>query len=447
MQEQDKDQFSFINEKIKKKPMNKKRLLLQAGFVFGMAILFGIVSSLTFAYFRPRFEAALYPEQPPVVTIPNDTAADTVGPETETADIQPAPPPVSETAEMPETGTADTEFPPIPTETEPEIEIEIEDFQDLQNKLYAVGREANRFVVTVTGVRSDTDWFNNPYERKGQTSGIIIADNGQELLILTERRELLDVEEIYVTFLNEMEVQAVLKKYDGNTGIAVLSVPRSSLDEATLNAIAVAQLGNSLMIPQGMIAIAVGSPLGTNYSILTGTITSTTNSVSTIDSNYTVFTTDIVGSSNGSGAIINAAGEVVGLIMQDYGSVGNRVTLTAISISELKALISMLSNDQDIPYIGLELSTVTNDIANEYEIPKGTYIKEVVMDSPAMAAGLQSGDVVTRMAGETILTVDSYESTLLSLEPGERVEVVVQRQGIDGYEEITCTVPVSVLQW
>ena len=443
MQEQDKDQFSFINEKIKKKPMNKKRLLLQAGFVFGMAILFGIVSSLTFAYFRPRFEAALYPEQPPVVTIPNDTAADTVGPETKATDTQSVPPPVSETAEMPETGTADTEIPPVPAESE----IEIEDFQDLQNKLYAVGREANRFVVTVTGVRSDTDWFNNPYERKGQTSGIIIADNGQELLILTERRELLDVEEIYVTFLNEMEVQAVLKKYDGNTGIAVLSVPRSSLDEATLNAIAVAQLGNSLMIPQGMIAIAVGSPLGTNYSILTGTITSTTNSVSTIDSNYTVFTTDIVGSSNGSGAIINAAGEVVGLIMQDYGSVGNRVTLTAISISELKALISMLSNDQDIPYIGLELSTVTNDIANEYEIPKGTYIKEVVMDSPAMAAGLQSGDVVTRMAGETILTVDSYESTLLSLEPGERVEVVVQRQGIDGYEEITCTVPVSVLQW
>ena len=443
MQEQDKDQFSFINEKIKKKPMNKKRLLLQAGFVFGMAILFGIVSSLTFAYFRPRFEAALYPEQPPVVTIPNDTAADTVGPETKATDTQSVPPPVSETAEMPETGTADTEIPPVPAESE----IEIEDFQDLQNKLYAVGREANRFVVTVTGVRSDTDWFNNPYERKGQTSGIIIADNGQELLILTERRELLDVEEIYVIFLNEMEVQAVLKKYDGNTGIAVLSVPRSSLDEATLNAIAVAQLGNSLMIPQGMIAIAVGSPLGTNYSILTGTITSTTNSVSTIDSNYTVFTTDIVGSSNGSGAIINAAGEVVGLIMQDYGSVGNRVTLTAISISELKALISMLSNDQDIPYIGLELSTVTNDIANEYEIPKGTYIKEVVMDSPAMAAGLQSGDVVTRMAGETILTVDSYESTLLSLEPGERVEVVVQRQGIDGYEEITCTVPVSVLQW
>ena len=64
-----------------------------------------------------------------------------------------------------------------------------------------------------------------------------------------------------------------------------------------------------------------------------------------------------------------------------------------------------------------------------------------------MAAGLQSGDVVTRVNGETILTVDSYESALLSLEPGQRVEVAVQRQGIDGYEEITCMVTVSVLQW
>ena len=465
MQEQDKDQFSFINEKIKKKPVNKKRFLIQACFVTGMAVVFGVVSSLTFAFFRPRFEAALYPEQQPVVTIPKDDTADTGESEAASEDSEPAGEPDSETEADPEPGTegaepgtqAGPEGMEPGTQAGPEgmepgtegdpLELEIADFQNLQDKLYAVGREANRFVVTVTGVRSDTDWFNNPYERRGQTSGIIVADNGQELLILTERKEIQDVEEIYVTFINELEVQATLKKYDGNTGIAVLSVPRASVDEATMNAIAVAQLGNSLMIPQGMIAIAVGSPLGTNYSILTGTITSTTNSVSTIDSNYTVFTTDIVGSANGSGAIINSAGEVVGLIMQDYGSVGNRVTLTAISISELKELIAMLSNNQDIPYLGLELSTVTNDIAKEYEIPKGTYIKEVVMDSPAMAAGLQSGDVVTRVNGETILTVDSYESALLSLEPGQRVEVAVQRQGIDGYEEITCMVTVSVLQW
>ncbi len=237
-----------------------------------------------------------------------------------------------------------------------------------------------------------------------------------------------------------------MKKYDGNTGIAVLSVPLDSIDEETMESIAVATLGNSLNVTQGMLVIAVGSPLGTNYSILTGNITSTTNSISTIDNNYTVFTTDIVGSKDGSGALINVYGEVVGLVMQDYSSEGDQNTLTALSISELKTMIEMLSNNQDIPYIGLELSTVTNDIANEYDIPKGAYIKEVVMDSPAMAAGLQSGDVITKMDEETIFTVDGYENKLLTLTPGQQVKIVVERQGTDGYTEITCTVEVSVLQ-
>lgn len=195
-----------------------------------------------------------------------------------------------------------------------------------------------------------------------------------------------------------------------------------------------------------MIAIAVGSPLGINYSILTGNITSITNSISTVDNNYTIFTTDIVGSSKGSGAIVNVNGEVVGLVMQDYSKAEDQNTLTAISISELKGIIEMLSNNQDVPYIGLELTTVTNDIAREYDIPNGAYIKEVTMDSPAMAAGLQRGDVITGMAGETVLSVESYESKLLALNPGERVEIVVQRQGTDAYTEITCTVDVSVLQ-
>ncbi len=427
MQERDNDNFSFINEKIKEKPLNKRRLLLHVGYIAGVAAVFGVVASLVFAFFQPKFSQMLYPEQEPVVTIPKDDIVDT------------------EATEQVNTEATEQPEPEVPALPEPR-EFEIADFQNLQNELYAVGREANRFVVTVTGVKSDTDWFNNAYESKGQASGIIIADNGQELLILTERKVISGAQEIFVTFINDVTVEASMKKYDGNTGIAVLSVSHEEVDEETMNAIAVAELGNSLVTPQGMIAIAVGSPLGTTYSILTGSITSTTNSISTVDMNYTVFTTDIVGSSKGSGVLINASGQVIGLVMQDYSSDGDQNTLTAISISELKTLIEMLSNNQDIPYIGLELTTVTNDIANEYDIPKGAYIKEVKMDSPAMAAGLQKGDVITKMGGEAIYTVDSYESKLLELKPDERVKIVVERQGTSGYKEITCTVDVSVLQ-
>ena len=106
--------------------------------------------------------------------------------------------------------------------------------------------------------------------------------------------------------------------------------------------------------------------------------------------------------SNGSGALVNVDGEIIGIVMQGYSSAGDENTLTAISISELKALIEMLSNGQDIPYIGLEVTTVTAAIEREYEIPKGAYIKDVCMDSPAMAAGLQNGDVITEIDGDEI---------------------------------------------
>jgi len=109
-------------------------------------------------------------------------------------------------------------------------------------------------------------------------------------------------------------------------------------------------------------------------------------------------------------------------------------------------LIEKLSNNQDIPYIGLGLTTVSAATAKEYDIPKGAYIKEVKMDSPALAAGLQSGDVITEIDGEAVISVDGYQTKLLSLTPGDVAEVTIQRQGNDGYTEIKCPVTVSVLQ-
>lgn len=466
MQEKEKGGFSFINEQIKEKPLNKKRLVKKALFTVALAVIFGAVAALVFSLLQPEFSNWFYPEEKSVVTIPKDdvteteeTGQDDTQESTEQKDTEnngqqgENKEPENGQQETEEAGNSQQEQTDEP-ETEHNTgdisnnemqELELADFQKLQNKLYAVGKEANKSIVTVTGVKSDTDWFNNPYESKGQASGIIVAENSRELLVLTERKAIADAQEIYVTFINDVSVKAEMKKYDGNTGIAVLSVKTSELTESTKNAITVAVLGNSLTVAQGTIAIAIGSPLGTNYSILTGNITSTTNSISTIDHNYSVFTTDIVGSSNGSGALVNVDGEIIGIVMQGYSSAGDENTLTAISISELKALIEMLSNGQDIPCIGLEVTTVTAAIEREYEIPKGAYIKDVCMDSPAMAAGLQNGDVITEIDGDEILTAENYEKKLLSLKPEDTVEVKIERQGPEGYTEIICTVEVSVL--
>lgn len=431
----EKEEYAFIKEKIKEKPVNKKRLIKHGVYTVAFAVLFGIIACFVFTLMRPVFENWLYPEKKPEISIPEDEWA---------TELE-----LPDTEEL--TEADDTEAYEEPSETEePEPivvkELEISDYQMLQNKIYAIGKEANRSIVTVTGVVSDTDWYNNLYESNGQASGIIIGDNGRELLILTEHKVVMTAEQIRVTFIDEMTVDAYLKKYDGNTGIAILAVNLEKLEESTKERILYATLGNSLTVAQGNIAIAIGSPLGTNYSIGTGNITSVGNVIQTVDTTYTVFTTDIVGSSNSSGVLLNQNGEVIGLVMQDYRGSGDDNTLTAISISELKKLIEMLSNGRAIPYLGLKVVTVTDKIASEYDLPRGVYIKEVLLDSPAFQAGLQSGDVIVEMGGEQISTIDAYEAKVLELEPGATIGVMVNRQGMDEYLQVNCSVTPGILE-
>ncbi len=429
-QDQGDQEFAFIKEKIKDKPINKRRLLLRTVYNLLCAVLFGVTACFVFVFLKPYIEEWLYPEKEATITIPKDIVPQ---------ELEPAPK-KEEEEEEPEPEKSGSQTVVVREQLEPE------DYQELQNKLYAIGQRANKSMVTVTGVTSGMDWFNTPYESENSTAGIIIANNGQELLILTEKKVIVNAEAIHITFIDETEASASLKKYDGNTGIAVIAVPLSEIPETTMNEINVAALGNSYAITQGTSVIAIGSPLGANYSILCGTIISSQNTVSTIDTNYTIFTTDIIGSENGSGVLINLDGEVIGLVLQDYSNQNNRNTVTALSISELKQVIEDLSNNRDIPYVGLRISTVTNEIAQEYGIPQGVYIKSVELDSPAMAAGLQEADVITAINGEEIINVVQYYQNIYERQPEDVVTISIKRQNGEGYVDLECDVTVGILQ-
>lgn len=427
-QEQDEQEFAFIKEKIKDKPINKRRLLIRAGYNLLCAVIFGAVACLVFVLLKPYMEQWLYPREESTISIPKDDIPGEEEPEEQT-------------------GEEEEEEPPNEPENQTVVvqeELEIEDYQALQNKLYAIGKEANKSVVTVIGVTSGMDWFNTPYESENRSSGIIIGNNGQELLILTEKKIIADVQAINITFSDNTVVGASLKKYDGNTGIAIISVNLADIPQETMDQILVASLGNSYTISQGTAVLAIGGPSGN--SILCGTITSSQNKVTTIDTNYSIFTTDIVGNESGGGVLINLKGEIVGLILQAYSSQSDRNTITALSVSELKQVIEDLSNNQDIPYVGLRLSTVTDEIAAEYGIPKGVYIKSVELDSPAMMAGLQEADVITSINGEALATVEQYSQKIYGLNPGDAITITVKRQNGEEYMDLDCTVTVGVLK-
>ena len=325
--------------------------------------------------------------------------------------------------------------------------MEPEDYQVLQNKLYAIGREANKSVVAVRGIGEATDWFDNAYETESQGTGIIVADTGDEYLVVTEKKVISDASQVEVTFYNNDTASAVLQAYDENTGIAMLCVEKRQLSADTTNQVAAATLSSFSALSQGTIVIAIGSPLGEPFSILTGNVTSSSYEVSTVDANYKVISTDINASDAGSGALINLKGEVVGLMLQSYSTREAQSTVTAISISQISKLLEKMSNGESPAYLGLEICTVTAEIAKSNELPKGIYIKQVSPDSPAMQAGIQVGDVLTKIDSKEILTAEQYEDCILNAKDGQQSTVTVKRMGADGkYQDLRFKVVFGTLQ-
>ncbi len=430
----------FIKEKIKDKPISKKQLVQKGIATIGYAILFGFVSCLVFCALKPKMESWFDPKEDQWVGIPKDTLADDENAENPQTDVEQEE--ADQTQAKPDHEDKKKETVYI-TEKK---DMTLDDYQILQNELYRIGNKVNQSIVTVTGIKERVDIFDSPYESPGQASGLIIGNNKKELLILTEYQVIEDVKSIRVTFINNDTLDASLIKYDGNTGIAVLGVPVEKNAKTTMDQIETAVLGNSLNLRQGKMVVALGSPLGTNYSILTGNITSVTNTITTEDRNYTVFTTNIVANAKGNGVLINTDGEVIGLVLKSPYIQKEQNTLTAVSISELKEIIELLSNGLNVPYMGVKGSTVTDAISREYNIPKGVYIKEAVVDAPAMMAGLQTGDVIVAIGKEEVLSMEDYQRMILKLKKGDQVKITANRQNTEGYKKFTCTVEVGVLR-
>ncbi len=427
------EDFSFMKEKIKEKPLNKRKIVSRVLLTLLCAVIFGVVASLVIAFLLPRLQKKITPEEEPeMIVIPRDERI----PETESE---------SESETEPETETEESTEEPSTEEilsTEPVEVVDLlpEQQQNLRKQLYAIGEEANRFIVTVTGVKSDTDWFNAVYSSEDKASGAIVANTGDEILIVTENKVIRGAETVKVTFIDGETTDATLKGADGVTGIAVLTVPVQSVKEETLQEIKTATLANSLNVTEGTTVLALGSPLGTNFTVLTGSITGTGESLFLADAVFTVFQTDIITANSGNGVLVNLDGEIIGFMRKENASVG---TIAAISVSELKSLLEKLENGLEVPYLGLYISTVTKSIADEYDLPQGVFINSVEMDSPGMEANLLSGDVIVEMDGIKVTDAEGYRTALFEHAPGDTIRIVVERLGSEGYTKVSCTATVG----
>lgn len=451
--------FDFLQERIKERPINKKKLLKKTIITASMAVLFGLLACLSFLLLEPVLNNWLYPEEAPeIVTFPQEQ--EEMLPEdmlTEGSGTQPSQT-VSESGTVQATQTQPHENPSTQPQTEPDTdsETDIGDSEPLEvteeepalkphmtqyEELYKAYREISSSMVTVTAVYSDVDWFNNTYQNEGTTAGVIIANNNRELLILSKKSPLDMAENLRVTFCNGVNADAEIKKYDKNTDLTVLAVDLKYVGSSTLDNVTVATLGSSASA--GIIGtpiIAVGNLFGYNDNVCYGMITSKGNHVALADNGYKLITTDIYASENPSGILVNLAGEVIGMIDNSYNNPDTGNLLSALGITELKGMITKLSNGEDIPYLGIYTQDITSQAKLEMGLPQGAYIFDIDMDSPAMMNGMQKGDIIVQVGTHEIRNAADYMNALRDAVIDRNLKVVVQRASVDAFEEMTFTV-------
>lgn len=406
------EEFSFLQERIKKEPVNKKKLVRKIARVAGLGLVFGLAASLSFYALKPWAETK-FQNKETEVTIPKDEEDEASKEEDQKEEPQTAP------------------------------ILTVDSYEEMNQALYAVVKEAEKSVVEVTGVRADDEWTNKSFDSVNSVAGAIVYNNGQQLLIVCKSSIAENADSLMVEFADGSTCQASVKRQDNNLGIAVVGVANSEIGDSTWNQIKVGTLGNSNVLNRGDTVMALGRPFGYNGGVGYGIVSSVKNETVLADGKFDLVSTDIPGTAKGTGILVNIDGEVVGIIDQDVLSESGKNFTTALAISDMKEELELLSNGASVPYIGIRGTDVTEEISEQQGIPRGVYVKEVEVDSPAMAAGIQSGDVILKFNKTTVSGLDGFYNIMMSQKTGDSVKILGQRRGANGYVNVEFTVTIG----
>lgn len=287
------------------------------------------------------------------------------------------------------------------------------------------------------------------YEAESAASGIIIAQNDDELLIATNSHVVADTSDLNVCFSAEADdtddlvAPAKIKGMDKDNELAVIAVQLSDIPEAVRSQLRIAKIGDSDALKVGQAAIAIGNALGYGQSVTSGIISALNREI-TIDnfSKPVIMTDAAINFGNSGGALLNANGEVIGINVakeagQSSESMGYSIPInTAVPI--LKELVNRETRDKlsnsERGYIGATVVDVSDDAKDLYDIPQGAFVYEVSEGSAAEQAGIHKGDIITKFEGISVTDKEDLIDQMSYYKVGETVTLEVQSATNGSYE-------------
>ena len=290
-------------------------------------------------------------------------------------------------------------------------------------------------------------FFGGPqtYEVPSSGSGIIIGENDQELLIVTNNHVVESASSMKVAFIDNEVVDAVIKGTDAETDLAVISVPLDQIKADTKSKISVAKLGSSDDLKVGQGVIAIGNALGYGQSVTVGYVSALDREVRVSNNaTRTLLQTDAaINPGNSGGALLNMKGDVVGINAAKYSSTEVEGIGYAIPISKAQDIMSQLMNRKTMNpveeakrgYLGIQGTTVDEETASLFGMPRGVYVYKVLGDGAAAESDLRDKDIITKVDGQSVKTMTELQELLACYELGEELELTVQTQENGQYQE------------
>ncbi len=422
--EKDNREFEFIQEQVIEKRRRKiKKVLFPTITTVGFAVLFGVTAAVTFVIVEPRLDGFLHKEEETITPVCFPTEC-----------------PTDDNTVTDNESTSDKTQDPTPVIVEQSIDADVEDYLSMNKNIRDVAYVVDRSIVSITSTFSVEDWFGKIVEKKITTSGVIIYNNTQNLLIMVSLDRIQDADSIQMQLSENLSVEAVFRDCVKEINLAIISVAITDIPDIYMNSFKAATLGESYSITVGSPIIALGNPNGYVNSMEIGNITSKGSSVSITDNRLDLFNTDINDNENSDGIIVNLKGEVIGVITRALKQDKNDMLSTAIGISKLKPIIEMLGNQEPHIYFGIISDDLSLDSKEEYGISSGIYVNDVFSKSPAFTAGIQTGDIILKINDMPISNTSDFNNTITAFRTGSKVKVLVLRSNGTKSEEVSLDV-------
>lgn len=444
MSEDNKDnkEFEFIKEQVLPKKHKKfKRWLIPLLMTVFMAIIFGLVASLTFCIAEPRLYRLLHKDEENPFVIPSPSPGGNNGKEDEDdPKNEPGKNPDDEgetneddpsSGEEPDPdGAGDPDETDKDKEPDPVVETivgDIEDYLAIYNDIKKLSEDTRKSILTVSCIIDGKDWFGNPIEQRIYTAGIVVENDGTNLKLLVSLDRVKDAGSIRIEINDSTSISAVLHDYESELNLAIISVNIADIPTKFLGDITVARIGESHTLTAGTPVIALGSPNGYPESIDIGIVTSKGSVVSITDNELDLFNTNMVFNKDSDGIIINFRGEIIGIITRTLKKDMNKELSTVLGISKAKSYIDRMTIQKPRVYCGIIAENLPQVAMAEYNVTRGVYIYEVKKDSPSFNAGLMSGDIILNVGDRIVSNMNNFYNAISEHEPGTPVTFTIRR--------------------